>query len=105
MNCQLANFVHLRLFRFQIGALKKGKENGRSILTGSATTVAAGSEAQMDNLIVLLDGLVESETAQARHLQAERGSLQKKFEGFSARLDTAIASHRLHGRCDLVSFF
>lgn len=55
MNAQLGNSVHLRLFRFQIGALKKREENGRWILVSGPTTVALATEAQVDGLIVLLD--------------------------------------------------
>jgi hypothetical protein len=105
MQCDLATFIYRRLFRFSMtGSLQKSSDHEGWLLNYGAQSIAAGSKDQMDALIGILDGLVESQKPLATALQQRRAELQKRFDELSGRLDSAIASQRLHGRCDLVTF-
>ncbi len=64
-----------------------------------------GSSEQLNQLIEFLNKLVDSEKAHGATLHALEGALRTRFTELSPALDFAIASRRLHGRCDLVSFF
>jgi hypothetical protein len=105
MNCLLAHFVHMRVFQFPTGVLKKQEERDRWILSNGAYTAAVGSADQLDQLIEFLNQQVDSERARGATLLALETSLRTRFTALSGDLDFAIASRRLHKRCGLVSFF
>lgn len=105
MNARLALFIYRRLFRFETGALQKLEERGSWILTSGNYTLASASLEQIDALIAALDALLSAEADRAEAFRKRVMQLQRRFEAFSIKLDTAIASRKLHGRCDLVSFF
>jgi hypothetical protein len=104
MQCELANFVYKRLFRFTTGSVRKTQDSEGWLLIYGSQSVAAGTPEQLDVLIEMLDNLLESEKPRATALQTKRAALQTRFSELVAKLDSAIASQRLHGRCDLVTF-
>ena len=105
MNCLLAHFVYMRVFQFSTGVLTKREERENWILSNGSYTAAVGSSEQLNQLIEFLNKLVDSEKAHGAALHALEGALRTRFTELSPDLDFAIASRRLHGRCDLVSFF
>ena len=105
MNCLLAHFVYARVFQFPAGTLRKQEERDHWILSNGSCTAAVGGPDQLDHLIEFLDRRVSLEKAQGAALLALEESLRTRFAKISGDLDFAIASRRLHKRCDLVSFF
>ncbi len=105
MNCLLAHFVYARVFQFPAGTLRKQEERDHWILTNGSYTAAVGGADQLDHLIEFLNRRVTLEKAQGAALLALEESLRTRFAKISGDLDFAIASRRLHKRCDLVSFF
>jgi hypothetical protein len=105
MNCELANFVHLRLFHFQTSALRRETDRERWNLIGGSQILAVATEREVERLIATIDSLLESEKGRAAAFENTRTALQARFAGLSAKLDLAIASRRLRRRCDLVSLF
>ena len=105
MNCELANFVHLRLYHFPTSSLRRETDRDHCILVGGSQTLAVATESEVEGLISVVDSLLESEKGRAAAFENTRTALQARFDELSAKLDLAIASRRLHHRCDLVSFF
>jgi hypothetical protein len=105
MNCLLAHFVYARVFQFPTGTLRKQEERDHWILSNGSYTAAVGKADQLDHLVEFLNRRVTLEKAQGAALLALEENLRTKFATISGDLDFAIASRRLHKRCDLVSFF
>ncbi len=105
MNCELANFVHLRLFHLPTSALRRETDRERCNLIGGSQTLAVATENEVQGLISIIDSLLESEKSRAVPFENRRTALKGRFAELSAKLDFAIASRRLRHSCDLVSFF
>ena len=107
MSARLALLIYLRLFQFHdlAGAVDKQEQSGHWILMSGGCVAASGSQRQIDALLERLNSLLGSEEARANGLRNRLSILRTEFERFSIKLDSAIASRRLHRRCDLVSFF
>lgn len=105
MHYRLAVFVYKRLFRIPTQALRTDQPDSYWTLNGEDSTLALGSKEQIDALVKALDNLLESEEATARTLRAQAGELQRSFQELTPELDHAVASRRLRGKCDLVTFF
>jgi hypothetical protein len=106
MHYRLAVFVYKRLFRIGKGWLITEDIDGSAWgVSGDSARLAVGSKEQMERLVGLLNGLLKSEEATARTLKEKAGQVQADFLAALPPLDHAIASRRLRGRCDLVTFF
>ena len=107
MHYRLAVFVYKRLFRIGKGWLTTEPNSNRSIwsVSGDGATLAMGSKEQIEKLVEILNALLESEEVTAGTLRYTAEKVQTEFLAALPALDHAIASRRLRGRCDLVTFF
>jgi hypothetical protein len=105
MHYRLAVFVYKRLFRIGKGWLTTEHTDSLWGVSGDGATLAIGSKEQVESLVSILNGLLESQEATARALKDNAGQMQTDFLAALPPLDHAIASRRLRGRCDLVTFF
>jgi hypothetical protein len=105
MHFQSAAFIYERHFRFETAALSTEEDGTRRRLKGGSYTFAAGNAQQIGALIEILNGLMKSEEGQASMLTEKASTLQAQFNELSGQIDLAIDIRRLHGRCDLVTFF
>jgi hypothetical protein len=105
MHYQLAVFLYQRLFRFLTMALQKQEQGTQWTLTGGPYALAVGTSEQMDLLIAHLEQLQKTENDTALQLRDKASALHLQYDEFLRALDLAIASRKLHGHCDLVSFF
>jgi hypothetical protein len=106
MHLHLALVVYRRLSGFPVGAARVVNQGPDWVMHIEDRAAAVGSEQQVDAVVEILDGLVESEAATARGLGEKIAGLNRKLmvEVVGA-LDYAAASRRLRRRCDLVPFF
>ena len=106
MHYRLAVFVYRRLMNNVDFALFKRHQNSVYwVLEGFEGAPAAGTEQEVDSVIVLLDKLLEREKSTAKRLLQNADSLQQAFYSICGELNYAIASRRLRKKCDLVPFF
>lgn len=105
MHYRLALFVCNRLAGFANYSLAVQQQSSVWTLTGASTSFALGSREQMEAIIALLDRLLETERPRGAELCSKAAEFHGEFNKICADLDSAIAAHRSHGRCDLVPFF
>jgi len=105
MHYGLAVFLYHRLFRYQTFALRKKQERSGFWLLGGNYTFAVGTEESIDSLLATLNGFLDSENEPTLRLRNSASALHSRYDEFAKELDYAIVSRRLHGKCDLVSFF
>jgi hypothetical protein len=105
MHLRLAVYVYWRLFNLPTSALHQAPRGNLVALAGSPQDYALGSAPQIDNVLRILNGLLVSESATAETLRRNAEALQSEMNGLRDALSLAIASKRLHGFCDLVTFF
>ncbi len=104
MESSLAIFLYLRLFGRQSSNLGKISQGKECFLLGVGT-VASGSDEQIDRLVALLDGMIESERGMADTLRIRSAELQVKLKSLSQKLSLAVAERGLRRRCSMVTFF
>ena len=104
MESSLAVFLYLRLFGRPSSTLRKDKEGERYFLVGIGTQ-ALGSEAQIDELLSLLNSLMETEQGMAKSLLYQSRSLQESLSALMQKLSLASVERSLRGRCLMVKFF
>jgi hypothetical protein len=105
MYYRLARFVYLRNFQFETGALRREADGLQCLLKGGDYTLAVGSAEQITALIEHLNRLVDSEAAMGASLREKASVLHSRFKDLLGEIEFAIASRRMHGRCDLASSF
>jgi hypothetical protein len=108
MHLRLGLFVCKRLLGLPTRALypePQYPEQDRVNLHSEEGTVAVGSKDEIATLVGCLDGLLDSEAQTGMALRDRIAELQQVFDRLVPKLDYAIASRQLHGRCDLVTFF
>jgi hypothetical protein len=104
MESSLAVFLYLRLFGRPSSTLRKMKQDQQQFLVGIGTQ-ASGSEAQIDDLLSLLNSLMETEQGTAKTLLDQSRSLQESLTALSQKLSLAAVERSLQGRCRMVRFF
>jgi hypothetical protein len=108
MHLDLAVLIHTRSFGFPTSALKLQHMSGSDLWTlqsDDGTGYAFGLEEQVKILLDNLNALLISENATGQELLNQNLNIQEEFVRVRGLLDSAIASHRLRKKCDLVSFF
>ena len=105
MHRQLALFVYNRLSGFATSKLAIEPQGETTFtLAGMDRHLALGSREQMEALLAFVDKLLVSERPRTTELRGKLAAFHEDFNMICAELDYAIASHRLRGRCDLVTF-
>jgi hypothetical protein len=102
MNHRVAVFVYRRLLLLPTTPLRLDQLDYYWTLNEHDATLALGVKAKIDQLLSRVEALLESEEAKARALRDEAVILEKTFQELIPKLDYAIASRRLHKRCDPV---
>jgi hypothetical protein len=110
MQYRLGVFVYRRLCHSLEMALSKRNPNQSQsasywILEGFDGTPAAGTEQEMDALLVYLDNLMVREKGTADRLLVNARALEQKLSSLRGELNYAVAARRLRHKCDLVPFF
>ena len=111
LDLRLAIFVYMRLFELPADALRK-EANGRywtiEGAPGAGETIgisSLASEELIDALLQTVNTVMETNQEKARSLLEESSGIALRTAKLRNRLEFAIASKKLRGRCDLVRFF
>lgn len=111
LELRLAIFVYMRLFRLPTEALRKEANGQYWTLEGApgAPNVIGSStlapEELVDALLQTMDKVTEANRAVAVRLREESSEITQRTVNLRDRLEFAIASKKLHKRCDFVKFF
>lgn len=107
MHLFLAEFVYHRLMQMSVTSLTVQSQAGsvEFVLSHSSTNAAAGTEAQMNELIETVDAAIERYRHRAKELQERMNEAQKIRTSLLLKYSLALAAKKLRGRCVLVRFF
>jgi hypothetical protein len=105
MQYRLGVFIYRRLFHSVEFALSKRNQNPGWGLEGFDGTSAAGTEQELDAILILLNNLLVRERSSADRLIQSARVLEQRFSSLCSEINYAIAARRLRKRCDLVPFF
>jgi len=108
---RLGVFVCRRLFHLPTERLHKKSEGQYFSVVGAPTVpdvigaAGLGEEAAVERLLEIVDHIIQDNRENAAQLLSEAKGIRARATILRDRLGLAIASKRLHGRCDLVPFF
>lgn len=111
MHYRLAVFIYRRLCHSLEFALSKRNPNQSQnttsywVLEGFDGTPAAGTEQEMDALLIYLDDLMAREKGTAARLLRNAQALEQQLTLLRGELNYAVAARRLRHQCDLIPFF
>jgi hypothetical protein len=111
MHYRLAVFAYRRLFHLKTRALSTTFQgqywllDGAPVLPDVTGAAAFATKEQLDALLVELDQVISSHLLHAQQLAKESKKLAHELQALRRAIEYEIAKTRLHGRCDLVTFF
>jgi hypothetical protein len=105
MHLRLAVLLYLRLFQIPTEPLRREERDGHWWLVDRSATLATGTEKQIDELLALLEGFLQTEKPTAEVLRQEAERLKSELDSLHQKLSLAIAERQLRRRCSMVTFF
>ena len=105
MHRTLGNFVHGRLILNAESRLYIQENTDGSVLMDGSTSLAKCTNAQINNVLEWVNGVMVGRRAQAAELRDGLDKLEERRDAISRQLSLAIAEKKLHRRCALVTFF
>lgn len=111
LHWRLGVFIYRRLFQLPTEALKKRSQGQYWSLEGAPTvpnvigSSSIAAEGQLDALVKVVDRIKAANQERAAELASESRRISIQASDVRAKVELALASKRLRGRCDLVPFF
>lgn len=105
MHLSLALFAYKRLLQIPTGSLHNQRFDNYWVLSDGTTQYAKGSRESIQQVLVALDQILESERSAIAEFEAQFSELQTIREDLVRKLSMAIADRTLPEKCPLVGLY